>query len=82
MKANEKEMLQVVDFAKLQFTRKEISIVTGIDRMESGFEEAVMKGQLMNEAMVRARVFELAQSGSAPAVIEAIKLIDRRKARE
>jgi type I site-specific restriction endonuclease len=78
---SEKETEEVIEFAKLQFTRKEISIITGVDVLDYDFEDAVMKGYLLSESIVRTRVFELAQSGSAPAVIEAIKIIEKRKAK-
>lgn len=70
---------QVVDFATLHFTEGQISLITGFDMNHPDFAKAIQKGYLLSEAKVRKSIFQLAESGSAPAQALALKIIKTKK---
>jgi hypothetical protein len=74
------EALNEIDkYAKLQFSKNEIGLITGQNIETQEVDLAIQKGYLVSEAEIRQQIFDLANSGSAPSLLEAIKLIERRK---
>jgi hypothetical protein len=63
----DQETLQkVVDYAKLGFTQEELQIIVSNDLKD--FSTAIQKGRLLAKAEVLLANYQLAKSGSSPAI--------------
>lgn len=69
------EIANVEELASLHFTEGQIALITGINVSNPDFQKAVQKGYLLREAKVRKSIFQLAENGSGPAQLLAVKII-------
>ena len=75
------------DFAFLQFSLQELSLLTGFDicelyKTDHKIKKAVDRGRLLCEAKIRTGLIEHAASGSATAQEQVLKLIKSYKIKE
>ncbi len=81
------ELQQIEKFAGMALSMEQVGIVMDAEpndwarEMQSKGEayRAYMKGFLMNEVAIRASVMDLAKNGSAPAQVEALRMISDAK---
>lgn len=88
---NEETLKQITEFAKLQFTSKEIEIIIGlpVDSLKKQMENvggksylAYQKGILLAESEVRKSIYQSAKQGSTPSQKTFLKLIEDRIKKE
>ena len=72
---------EVERLAGLMFSADQVGLITGIEQPDrtDEFQQAILRGRLKEEALVRDSVFKLAKAGSAPAQALAVELIKQAR---
>ncbi len=78
---SEEQLMEVEKWAGCFFSVEEILEIMEVPECTPQIAAAIRRGKLKSEAATRLSIFELAQSGSAPAQTLAVKMIeaDKRK---
>lgn len=73
---NDTELEEVEKFAKLHFTPEQIVVILGkVTNAKNSVYLAYQKGRLLQEAKVREKIFQLAENGSGPEIVNAMRII-------
>jgi hypothetical protein len=81
----EEQLAAIEQMAALQFSPQEVAIITGAGdagaefQALSEFSQAMLRGNLREQALVRTGIFQHAKNGSSPAQVLALQLIEQYK---